>query len=124
MGGGGGESQVGMQRDWAADVLVSRVEQVFDLDGPPQGGEGRAAARGAQGAVLLVADLCHVSREVDGDLGESHGPEFAGARGGPILMSLGGGRERLKATLKAGFGRMSVELAVVFPGPWRPLVER
>lgn len=55
------------------DVLVARVEQVVDLDGLCQGGEGSAAAHGVEGAVLLVADLSrrHVEgrREVRGVCG-------------------------------------------------------
>lgn len=40
-------------------LVITRVEQVVDVDGPPELPEGRAAAHGAEGAVFFVADVCH-----------------------------------------------------------------
>lgn len=40
-------------------LVITRVEQVVDVDRPPQLREGRAAAHGAEGAVFFVADVRH-----------------------------------------------------------------
>lgn len=43
-----------------SDILViTGVEQVVDVDRPPELPEGRAAAHGAEGAVFFVADVRH-----------------------------------------------------------------
>lgn len=40
-------------------LVIPRVEQVVDVDRPPQLLEGCAAAHGAEAAVFLVADISH-----------------------------------------------------------------
>lgn len=53
-----------------SDILViTRVEQVVDVDGPPELPEGRAAAYGAEGAVFFVADVRHGEDWIPGNPG-------------------------------------------------------